>query len=52
MKRPHKEESLRWFTQAKDEFEDADDLRKKGKFYLALFHYQQAAEKALPLWRA
>jgi HEPN domain-containing protein len=47
MKRPRKEESLRWFTQAKDEFEDADDLRKRGRFYLALFHFQQAAEKAL-----
>jgi len=45
MKRPHKEEALRWFTQAKDEFEDADELRKR--FYLALFHFQQAAEKAL-----
>lgn len=47
MKRPHKEEALRWFTQAKDEFEDADELRKRGRFYLALFHFQQAAEKAL-----
>lgn len=47
MKKPIKEESLRWFTQAKDEFEDADDLRKRGRFYLALFHFQQAAEKAL-----
>jgi HEPN domain-containing protein len=47
MKRPHKEESLRWLTQAKDEFQDADDLRKRGRFYLALFHFQQAAEKAI-----
>jgi HEPN domain-containing protein len=47
MKRPYKEESLRWLTQAKDEFQDADDLRKRGRFYLALFHFQQAAEKAL-----
>ena len=47
MKRPHKEESLRWLTQAKDEFQDADDLRKRRRFYLALFHFQQAAEKAL-----
>ncbi len=47
MRRPHKEESLRWFTHAKDEFEDADDLRKRGRFYLALFHFQQATEKAL-----
>lgn len=42
-----KEEALRWFTHAKDEFEDADGLRKRGRFYLALFHFQQAAEKAL-----
>lgn len=47
MKKLHKEESLRWLTQAKDEFQDADELRKRGKFYLALFHFQQAAEKAL-----
>jgi len=47
MKRPHREESLRWFTQAKDEFLDADDLRKRGRYYLALFHFQQSAEKAL-----
>lgn len=47
MKRPAKEEALRWFTQAKDEFEDADELRKRGRFYLALFHFQQSAEKAL-----
>jgi HEPN domain-containing protein len=47
MKRPHKEESLRWLTQAKDEFQDSDDLRKRNRFYLALFHFQQAAEKAL-----
>lgn len=47
MKRPPEEEALRWFTQAKDEFEDAEELRKRGRFYLALFHFQQAAEKAL-----
>lgn len=47
MKKPHKEEALRWFTQAKDEFEDADDLRKRKRFYIALFHFQQAAEKSL-----
>lgn len=47
MKKPRKEESERWLTQAKDEFEDADDLRKRKRFYLALFHFQQAAEKAL-----
>ena len=42
-----KDEALRWFTHARDEFEDADDLRKRERFYLALFHLQQAAEKAL-----
>jgi HEPN domain-containing protein len=47
MKRPHREESLRWLTQAQDEFQDADDLRKRGRFYLALFHFQLVAEKAL-----
>ncbi|MHA1210222.1 MAG: HEPN domain-containing protein [Candidatus Freyarchaeota archaeon] len=47
MKKPAREESLRWFTHARDEFEDADELRKRGRFYLALFHFQQAAEKAL-----
>jgi len=26
MKRPYKEESLRWLTQAEDEFEDADTI--------------------------
>ncbi len=46
MRRPHKEEAIRWFTQAKDEFLDADELRKRGRFYLALFHFQQATEKA------
>jgi HEPN domain-containing protein len=33
--------------QAKDEFTDAEDLRIRKRFYLALFHFQQAAEKAL-----
>lgn len=47
MKRSYKEECIRWFTQAKDEFQDAEELRKRGRFYLALFHSQQAAEKAL-----
>ncbi len=47
MKRPYREESLRWLTQAQDEFQDADDLRKRGRFYLALFHFQQAAERSL-----
>ena len=47
LKRDYKKEALRWFTQASDEFNDADELRKMKKFYLALFHFQQAAEKAL-----
>ncbi|MEJ2248735.1 MAG: HEPN domain-containing protein [Candidatus Lokiarchaeota archaeon] len=47
MKRPKKEESLRWLIQAKDEFDDANTLRKMERFYIALFHFQQAAEKAL-----
>ncbi len=47
MKKPKKEEALRWFTYAKDEFTDADELRKRKRFYLALFHFQQSTEKAL-----
>ncbi len=47
MKKSSREEALRWFTQAKDEFLDADELRKRERFYLALFLFQQAAEKAL-----
>jgi HEPN domain-containing protein len=43
----YKEESLRWLAQAQDEFADADELRRRKRFYLALFHFQQAAEKAL-----
>jgi len=46
MKRLYKDESLRWLTQAQDEFGDAEELRKRGRFYLALFHFQQATEKA------
>jgi hypothetical protein len=30
MKRPYKDESLRWPTQAKDEFQDAEKLRKRS----------------------
>lgn len=47
MKRPPPEEAVRWLTHARDEFLDADALRERGRFYLALFHFQQAAEKAL-----
>ena len=47
MKKSNKEESMRWFIQSKDEFNDADELRKMERFYLALFHFQQSTEKAL-----
>lgn len=47
MKRMPEEEARRWLLQAMDEFADAEDLRKRERFYLALFHFQQAAEKAL-----
>lgn len=43
----YNEESQRWLVQAQDELADADELRRRGRFYLALFHFQQAAEKAL-----
>lgn len=47
MRKPSHEEAARWLLQAQDEWRDADDLRQQGKHYLALFHFQQAAEKAL-----
>lgn len=47
MRRPAEEEARRWLLQAVDEFADACDLRKRERFYLALFHFQQAAENAL-----
>ncbi len=46
MKKPEKE-AYRWFAHAKDEFFDAEELRKRDRFYLALFHFQQATEKAI-----
>lgn len=46
MKRASHEEAKRWLIQAQDEFEDAELLRKFGRFYIALFHFQQAVEKA------
>lgn len=46
MKKPEKE-AHRWFAHARDEFFDAEELRKRERFYLALFHFQQATEKAL-----
>lgn len=47
MRKTPREEALRWLLQAQDEFNDAEFLRQRGRFYLALFHFQQAAEKAL-----
>ena len=47
MKHPINQQSQRWFFHAKDEFKDADDIRRLEKHYLALFHFQQATEKAL-----
>jgi HEPN domain-containing protein len=47
LKRIPEEEARRWLLQARDEFADAEDLRKRDRFYLALFHFQQASEKAL-----
>jgi len=41
------DEADRWLTHAQDEYQDAEELRERGRFYLALFHFQQAAEKAL-----
>ena len=47
MKHDFKKESSRSFTQASDKFNDADELRKMKKYYLAFFHFQQVTEKAL-----
>jgi len=47
MRRPYSEEAERWRSHARVEFQDAEDLRIRGRYYLALFHFQQAAEKAL-----
>jgi len=47
MKRDKKTEARNWFTQAVVELEDAVELEKRNRFYLALFLYQQAAEKVL-----
>jgi HEPN domain-containing protein len=47
MRPDKKAEARNWFTQAGAEYEDALGLEKRKRFYLALFLYQQAAEKAL-----
>jgi len=48
LKKMPEEEARRWLLQATDEFADAEDLRKRERFYLALFHFQQAAEQVDP----
>ena len=47
MKKDRHIESQNWFKQAQAEFDDAVHLRNHGSFYLALFLFQQATEKAL-----
>ena len=47
MKKDPKKEAERWYLQASDEFQDACLLTREGRYYLALFLFQQAAEKAL-----
>lgn len=47
MKHDPKGESLRWLTQAEEEFKDASVLMRTGRYYLSLFLCQQCAEKAL-----
>ncbi len=47
MKRGHKQESQRWFTQARRDLDDANFARDGGRYNLACFLAQQAAEKAL-----
>ena len=47
MRKDKETEARNWFTQAKEEFKDALDLEKRKRYYLALFLYQQATEKAL-----
>jgi len=47
MKRQPRKEAQRWLIHARDEFQDANELRLRSRFYLALFHFQQAAEKAI-----
>ena len=54
MKGNPEEEGRRWLIQAQDEFADAKDLRERERFYPALLHFRQAAERALkahPCWR-
>lgn len=52
MKRDSKEEVIRWLTHAEVEFNDADDLRTRKRYYLALFHFQQSTEKLLKAYNS
>lgn len=47
MKKDKITEAKNWLAQAKIEFQDGVELEARGRFYLALYLYQQAAEKAL-----
>lgn len=47
MKRDKRTEARNWFIQARAEYGDALDLEKRKRYYLSLFLYQQATEKAL-----
>ncbi|NOQ54296.1 MAG: HEPN domain-containing protein [Thermoplasmata archaeon] len=47
MARDRTGEARNWYTQARSEFRDALDLEVRGRYYLALYLYQQSAEKAL-----
>lgn len=50
MKKDKETEARNWFTQARSEFEDAIELEKRKRFYIALFLYQQSSEKALKVF--
>ena len=47
MRKDKETEARNWFAQAQEEFKDVLELEKRKRFYLALFLYQQATEKAL-----
>jgi len=47
MKKNRELEARNWLKQAQAEFNDAVHLQDHGSFYLALFLFQQATEKAL-----
>ncbi|MCG2820041.1 MAG: HEPN domain-containing protein [Actinomycetia bacterium] len=47
MRRDRAAEARSWLLQSLAEVEDARELERRGRFYLALFLFQQATEKAL-----